>query len=270
MPIHSGQLLLAAQSLGWPRTLAGAPCVPSTTLRPPCLLLLRAWPRLFRHQPQQSRSIRPLWRLQFKLHLLRLQFKLHLLQLHPKLHIQEFLRHLSSLEPHACQAWRTCHLRMRAFLFRLSASSNVRHHSRMASGVTPFTAQASLQLVVPQRRQIISVPLFISTFATPRSAIPSLAIATSASLSVASSVSFASLDLPLSLQQPFVLPSGVTPVPAKTVNQILATLRVNGFMACGLSHSGPTIYALQRNFSCDCGSFVEVSLVKETCPLSLQ
>ena len=96
-----------------------------------------------------------------------------------------------------------------------------RTSSFLASGV-PFNAQSSPQPVAPQGRQMLSVPSFISTFAPPRSAIPSLAIATGTSPSVPSPVSSASLGLPSSFQQPFVLPPGFTPVPAKTVSQILA------------------------------------------------
>ena len=97
-----------------------------------------------------------------------------------------------------------------------------RTSSFLASGFAPFNAQSSPQPVAPQGRQMLSVPSFISTFAPPRSAIPSLAIATGTSPSVPSSVSSASLGLPSSFQQPFVLPPGFTPVPAKTVSQILA------------------------------------------------
>ena len=97
-----------------------------------------------------------------------------------------------------------------------------RTSSFLASGVPPFNAQSSPQPVAPQGRQMLSVPSFISTFAPPRSAIPSLAIATGTSPSVPSPVSSASLGLPSSVQQPFVLPPGFTPVPAKTVSQILA------------------------------------------------
>ena len=96
-----------------------------------------------------------------------------------------------------------------------------RTSSFLASGV-PFNAQSSPQPVAPQGRQMLSVPSFISTFAPPRSAIPSLAIATGTSPSVPSPVSSASLGLPSSFQQPFVLPPGFTPVPAKTVSQMLA------------------------------------------------
>ena len=97
-----------------------------------------------------------------------------------------------------------------------------RTSSFLASGVSPFSVPSSLQPAVPQGRPLLSVPSFISTFATPRSAISSPAIATGASLSVPSSVSSTSLGLPSSFQQPFVLPPGFTPVPAKTVSQILA------------------------------------------------
>ena len=97
-----------------------------------------------------------------------------------------------------------------------------RTSSFLASGVAPFNAQSSPQPVAPQGRQMLSVPSFISTFAPPCLAIPSLAIATGTSPSVPSSVSSASLGLPSSFQQPFVLPPLFTPIPAKTVSQILA------------------------------------------------
>ena len=56
-----------------------------------------------------------------------------------------------------------------------------RMSSFMASGVAPFSLQSSPQPVVPQGRPCLSVPSFISTFATPHSAISSPAIATCAS-----------------------------------------------------------------------------------------
>lgn len=95
-----------------------------------------------------------------------------------------------------------------------------RTSSFMASRVLPFSSQSS-QPVLLQGRQMLSVPSFISTFATPRSAVSSPVIASGASFSVPSSFSSTSL-LPSSFQQPFVLPPGFAPVPAKTVSQILA------------------------------------------------
>ena len=82
-----------------------------------------------------------------------------------------------------------------------------RTSSFLASGVSPFSVPSSLQPVVPQGRPLLSVPSFMSMFATPRSVISSPAFATGAFLSVPSSVSSTSLGLPLSFQQPFVLPS---------------------------------------------------------------
>ena len=94
--------------------------------------------------------------------------------------------------------------------------------SFLASGKPGFYSSASLVPVQSQGRPAFSVPYFISTFATPRSAIPSPAITMSALPSLSTCMVASTPGVLLSFQQEFVLPPGFPPVPAKWVSQIIA------------------------------------------------
>ena len=86
------------------------------------------------------------------------------------------------------------------------------------------STNSSLPSLGPQGRQNFSVPSFLSTFATPRSATVSPAVAVGASLAVPScdnSMAFGSCASPI-FQQPFVVGPGFSSIPAKTVSQILS------------------------------------------------
>ena len=75
-----------------------------------------------------------------------------------------------------------------------------------------------------QGRPNFTVPSFVATFATPRSPILSTSITAGASVPVPLSDSTLAANLPSGplLQQPFVVGPGFSPIPAKTVSQIVA------------------------------------------------
>ena len=97
-----------------------------------------------------------------------------------------------------------------------------RASSFLASGNPGIYSSASMVPVPLQGRPAFSVPYFVSTFATPRSAIPSPAIAMSALPSLPTCPVVSTPGVLPSFQQEFVLPPGFPPVPAKLVSQIIA------------------------------------------------
>ena len=96
--------------------------------------------------------------------------------------------------------------------------------SFLESGGAFASTNSSMSFPGSQGRQNFSVPSFLSTFATPRSAIASPTVAVGASLAVPScdnSLAFGASSSPI-FQQPFVVGPGFSPIPPKTVSQILA------------------------------------------------
>ena len=97
-----------------------------------------------------------------------------------------------------------------------------------------------------QGRPNYVVPSFISTFAAPRPAVP-----TNSLMSVGSSLpypthvgvntSLSSLPSAATLQQPFVVGPGFSPIPAKTVSQILAGKYVDlcDLLSANIVHTEP-------------------------------
>ena len=94
----------------------------------------------------------------------------------------------------------------------------------LASGGA-FPEQQAISLhSLTQGRPNLTVPSFIATFATPRSPILSTSITVGAPVPVPLSNSFVVASVPSGplLQQPFVVGPGFSPIPAKTVSQIVA------------------------------------------------
>ena len=97
-----------------------------------------------------------------------------------------------------------------------------RASSFLAFGNPGIYSSASMVPVPSQGRPAFSVPYFVSTFATPRSAIPTPAIAMSTLPSLPTCPVVSTPGVLPSFQQEFVLPPGFPPVPAKLVSQIIA------------------------------------------------
>ena len=94
----------------------------------------------------------------------------------------------------------------------------------LASGGAFPVQQAISSPSATQGRPNFTVPSFVATFATPRSPILSTSITAGASVPVPLSDSTLAANLPSGplLQQPFVVGPGFSPIPAKTVSQIVA------------------------------------------------
>ena len=94
----------------------------------------------------------------------------------------------------------------------------------LASGGAFLQQQAISSPSATQGRPNFIVPSFVATFATPRSPILSTSITAGASVPVPLSDSTLAANLPSGplLQQPFVVGPGFSPIPAKTVSQIVA------------------------------------------------
>ena len=122
-----------------------------------------------------------------------------------------------------------------------SQDLGARTETFLASG-TGFPSSPSFS----QGRPNYVVPSFISTFAAPRPAVP-----TNSLISVGSSLpysthvgvntSLSSLPSAATLQQPFVVGPGFSPIPAKTVSQILAGKYVDlcDLLSANIVHTEP-------------------------------
>ena len=95
-----------------------------------------------------------------------------------------------------------------------------------------------------QGRPNFIVPSFVATFATPRSPILSMSITAGTSVPVPLSDSTLAANLPSGplLQQKFVVGPGFSPVPEKTVSQIVAGRYVDLGICCR-----STLFRLSRS-----------------------